>query len=208
MEPLEILANYLDRWGYWAEFFVVMLQNAGVPMPGETVLLAAGWAAGRGLLQLQYVIVFGFVGAALGDNLAYWVGAKGGRPLLLRFGKRFSITEARLATVEVAMLRHSNWVVFLGSFTSVFRVLAGPVAGMIRMPYHRYLLFDSLGVAIWVSGVSVLGYLFGDQWDTLVAVLGRFSTVTAILAVILVAGWLLFRLWRKQQMAAEDKSSV
>jgi membrane protein DedA with SNARE-associated domain len=160
---LTTLQTLLQDWGYWVVFGAMLLENAGVPLPGETVTLLAGYAAGSGQLQVLGVMGAAAGGAILGDNLGYWVGRRAGWGLLLRAGRLLGRTPEQMETLRERFLRHAGKSVLLGRFVAVLRVLAGPIAGAVHMPYRRFLLFNMLGAVLWASTMVGLAWL-GGRW--------------------------------------------
>jgi membrane protein DedA with SNARE-associated domain len=183
---LTTLESLLHDWGYWVVFGAMLLENAGVPLPGETVTLLAGYAAGSGQLQVLGVMGAAAGGAILGDNLGYWVGRRAGWGLLLRVGRLLGRTPEQMEALQERFLRHAGKSVLLGRFVAVLRVLAGPIAGAVRMPYRRFLLFNMLGAVLWASTMVGLAWL-GGRWipfDQMVKGVVEFGLGALVLLVI------------------------
>ncbi|MEY2644064.1 MAG: hypothetical protein RLZZ124_346 [Cyanobacteriota bacterium] len=163
-EPnLQELEALLGRWGYLVIFAAMLLENAGLPLPGETVTLLGGYAAGSGQLNLAGVMLAAAGGAVLGDNLGYWVGRRWGWGLLLRVGRLLRQPPEQLEVLRDRFLRHAGLSVFLGRFVAVLRVLAGPMAGAVAMPYRRFLLCNLAGAVLWAATMVSLAWLAG-RW--------------------------------------------
>lgn len=195
----ELLRGYFDQYGYWTVAVALLLENAGLPVPGETVLLFASFLAySERDLSLPWIIGVGIVAATLGDNLGYVLGLRGGRPLLQRYKHWFHISDRRVQRGERMFVRYGAAAIFFARFLFGLRIIAGPLAGVLRMPWRRFLLFNFLGASAWVSVIAVLGYLFGSQWQRLVYVLK--GAELAVLALLL-AGILLLRVWRRRRPA-------
>jgi membrane protein DedA with SNARE-associated domain len=192
---LPTLVNLFRAYGYPLVFFGVMLENAGIPLPGETIVLLAGFSAFQGHLALAWVIVLAALGASTGDSLGYWLGSRGGRPFLERFGRYLLITPARLAAAERYFQRHGPPTVFLARFIAGLRVLGAFLAGVSHMPYAAFLTYNLLGAATWATAMGLAGYYFGHGWRALTAVVKRLDLALFIVAA-LVVGWLLFRRWQ------------
>lgn len=164
LEPnLEALEALLGRWGYLVIFAAMLLENAGLPLPGETVTLLGGYAAGSGQLNLAFVMLAAAGGAVLGDNLGYWVGRRLGWGLLLRVGRLLRQRPDQLEALRARFLRHAGLSVFLGRFVAVLRVLAGPMAGAVAMPYRRFLICNLAGAVLWATTMVSLAWLAG-RW--------------------------------------------
>ncbi len=174
------LSHFFADYGYWVIFFGVMLENAGIPLPGETVLLFAGFLAFHGELDLLPAILTAIAGATLGDTGGYWIGRSGGRPFVDKYLRRFRLVARPFDHSEVLFLRYGQWAVFVGRFITGLRVFAGILAGLFRMPYRRFLLFNFTGATAWAVAVTTLGYVFGNQWRRILHFLMRFDQITLI----------------------------
>lgn len=191
----ELLADHFRDWGYWTVPAVLLLENAGIPVPGETVLLFASFLAyDEGELHLPYLILLGIAACTVGDNLGYLVGRRGGRPLLERYQHIFRIRDRTIRRGEHLFERHGHVAIFFARFIFGMRIIAGPLAGVLRMPWRQFVLFNFLGAVVWVTTISLIGYFFGSQWDTLVKVMGRVNLVIAIVVLaVLVFAWHRYR---------------
>jgi membrane protein DedA with SNARE-associated domain len=160
---LESLQQLLQTWGYGVIFAAMLLENAGLPLPGETITLLGGYAAGSGQLQVFGVLGAAAAGAMLGDNLGYWVGRRAGWPLILRVGRLLGQSPEQLERLRESFQRHAGKSVFLGRFVAVLRVVAGPLAGAVHMPYRRFLICNTAGALLWASTMVGLAWL-GGRW--------------------------------------------
>jgi membrane protein DedA with SNARE-associated domain len=184
---LDFFRGALVHYGYWAVMATLLLENAGVPVPGETVLLLASFLAySEHELQLFWIIVAGTVAATVGDNLGYALGHYGGRPLLERYRNIFRISEEAVARGEELFVRHGSVAILFARFVFGIRVIAGPVAGVLRMPWNKFAVFNALGAMLWVTVISVVGYSFGSQWRLLMHFMKRFDLVLGIAFVLIV----------------------
>lgn len=191
----ELLRGALVHYGYWAVAALLLLESAGLPLPGETILLLASFLAySEHELQLAWVIVVGTVATTLGGELGFALGRHGGRPLIERYRTVFSIRAESLARGERLFDRYGPVTVFLARFMFGMRVLASLLAGALHMPWRKFVLYNFLGATLWVSAICGAGYLFGGHWGRLVQDLKRFDLVVAI--VVVVAGGLLW--WRNR----------
>lgn len=194
---LEALQDLAHEYGYWAVFFGILLENAGIPIPGETITLVGGFLAGSGELKFWPVWATALSGAVVGDNLGYWVGVYGGWPLLLRLGKIFRIQEAQMLTVKQQFSDNAARAVILGRFVALLRIFAGPLAGIAQMPYFKFLLCNFLGAAMWASVMVSLAYFVGQviPLPTLVSWVAQFT----VAALVLVALWIGITVWWEQR---------
>ncbi len=189
MEILQTIVALFFQYGYFVVLAGVMLENAGIPLPGETVLLAAGFFASEGHFSLLAVMALGAVGAMLGDNIGYFVGKRAGRPLLDRYGRYLFVSPPRIASLEAFFAHHGPNAVLIGRFVSGFRVFIALFAGVSRMRWRVFLVYNAAGAVLWASAITSLGYFFGQSW----ALLDRWMGRVAMIAIGTVAvGLLLF----------------
>jgi membrane protein DedA with SNARE-associated domain len=181
------------HYGYWAVAALLLLEGAGLPLPGETILLLASFLAySQHELQLPWVIVVGTVASALGGEIGFALGQRGGRPLIERYRHVFSIRSETVERGDRLFERYGAAAVFLGRFLFGMRVLASLLAGALHMPWRKFVLFNFLGAAVWVSAICGAGYLFGGHWGRLAHDLRRVDLLVGI--VVVVAGlWLWWR---------------
>lgn len=200
----DFLRDAVVHYGYWAVGAALLLENTGIPVPGETILLLASFLAySQDELQLSWIIAIGIVAATIGDNLGFVAGYYGGRPLLERYQNIFRIKSATLLRGEKLFARYGAATVFFARFVFGMRILAGPMAGVLRMPWKKFLIFNFLGAALWVSVISCAGFLFGRHWDRLEDAIKRLDLAVAIGAIMAIVG-----LWwwnRRKRKAAPSE---
>jgi len=190
---LDLLRGLLVHYGYWAVAATLLLENAGVPVPGETILLLASFLAfSQHELQLSWIVVAGTAAATLGDNLGYALGRRGGRPLLERYRHVFHISAAAVARGETLFERYGSGTILFARFVFGMRVFAGPLAGVLRMPWKRFVVFNALGAALWVTAIALVGYSVGSRWNVLMHFIKRFDLALEA-AFVLVAVFLWWR---------------
>ncbi len=197
----ELLRSAVVHYGYWAVAGILLLENAGVPAPGETVLLVASFLAySEHDLKLGWIIVVATIAATVGDNLGFALGYYGGRPLLERYQSLFRIHPKNLSRAENLFARFGAVTVFFARFVFGMRIITGPMAGVLRMPWRRFLVFNFLGAALWVTVISCAGYLFGQHWQRLVEGIKRFDYLVVFL-VLLGAAWYW---WKSRQDSGRE----
>jgi membrane protein DedA with SNARE-associated domain len=166
----DAFADWYATYGYPVLFLGVLLENAGVPVPGETAVLVAAFLAspaGGGRFALGWVIAITSAAAVLGDNLGYWLGRSLARPRLSG-GRRFLfLTPERFRKVEGYFARYGAWTVFAARFIAGLRVVAAPCAGTAGMHWPSFFLANAAGALAWATAVSLLGYYFGRNWGLL-----------------------------------------
>ena len=193
---LESLRLLLVHYGYWAVAGALLFENAGMPLPGETILLLASFLAySERTLQLGWIIVVATLAATIGDNLGYALGLYCGRPLLERYRRSFIIGEARVAQGERLFQSYGAATILFARFVFALRVIAGPVAGTLRMPWKKFAAFNLAGAALWVTVISLAGYCFGRQWGRLIILLRRLNLTAAALFILIA----LFLYWRSRR---------
>lgn len=200
---LQTLSGFSPIHGYLILFVGVMLENAGVPLPGETTLLAAGYlssAAGGGHLNLGFVILSAFAGAVVGDNLGYWAGRLFARKRLERGQRFFFLTPERLVKAEEYFAKYGVLTVFFGRFIALLRIVAGPAAGAAGMPWIWFLAANVAGAAIWASSVAVLGHAAGPAWQQIHHWLGRSAWILAGVLLLAFAAWHLLPYIKRKQV--------
>lgn len=196
------LRAFIADYGYWAVALVLLCENAGIPVPGETTLLLASFLAySEHQLQLRWIIVVATCAATLGDNLGYAIGYYGGRPLLDRYQSFFRISSTAVQRGEKMFARYGAAAIFFARFIFGMRVFAGPLAGVLRMRWRAFALFNFLGAVVWVTVIASAGYLFGQHWRTLLRAMQRFNIAVLIVALAVI----LFLWWRyRRQPPSED----
>jgi len=183
------LVDLFARYGYTVVFLGVFLENTGLPVPGETALLAGAALAKFGRLSLVWVIVIAICGAILGDNLGFLIGRRGGRRLAVRHGPKIGLTAKRLAQFDAFFLRHGAKTVFLGRFITGLRVFGAMLAGASGLRWGRFLFYNATGAVVWSTAVGVAGYSLAYSWETLERWIGRSGLIAlAVVVVVLVVG--------------------
>jgi membrane protein DedA with SNARE-associated domain len=190
------LTDLFARYGYAVVFTGVFLENAGAPVPGETMLLAGAALARLGSLRLTWVIAVAIVGATLGDNLGFLIGRRGGRILVERYGRFLGLSGDRLSHFDRFFDRHGAKTVFVARFITGLRVLGALLAGASRLSWSRFLVFNALGAVVWATVFGVLGYALGYSWHTLEQWIGRSGMILLGLAGVVVTLAILRVRWR------------
>jgi membrane protein DedA with SNARE-associated domain len=185
---LDLVRNAVVHYGYWAVGAALLIENAGIPVPGETILLLASFLSySEHDLRLSWIIVVATLASTLGDNLGFALGYYGGRPLLARYQVFFRIQDATVERGEGLFARYGAGTIFFARFVFGMRIIAGPMAGVLRMPWRKFMVFNFLGAGLWVTVISSAGYLFGRHWDRLERNVERFDVVIVIAVLLVVA---------------------
>jgi membrane protein DedA with SNARE-associated domain len=183
-DALALVLPWLDRYGYAAVMGALLLESFGLPLPGETMLIAGAALAAEGELHLAPLLICAWLAAVLGDNIGFAIGHFGGRALVVRYGARIGITERRLASVEGFFRRFGGQVVLVARFFAVVRQLNGIVAGTAGMGWWRFLAYNAAGAALWVSAWGFGVYYFGQSLAHVVARLHGLGYVIGLIALI------------------------
>jgi membrane protein DedA with SNARE-associated domain len=191
------LSDWLSTWGYLGVFICVFIGNLGVPVPEETVLLVAGFLAGRGDLSLQTLYLVAIGSAVTGDCCGFLFGRTGGQRLFERLAQRFSFVRARYDRLQEFFKTHGAKAVFMARFVAGARFMAGPMAGAAGMSFLRFLGWNVSGALIWCSLIITVGYLVGDELEWVAQVVHAASYWVALgIFLVLAAIWFL---WRERQ---------
>jgi len=191
------LTHLLDVWGYPFVALFIGIESSGIPFPGETMLVTAAVYAGSGHLSIGWVIFFGAVGAVVGDNAGYLAGRYGGRRLVDRYGKYVWIKPHHIDYAEGFFKKHGDKTVFFGRHLAVLRAWAAFLAGMNRMPWPKFLLYNLLGGITWVALYGMLGYLLGHNLSLLHKVLSALGALGIVISVVIIVG--LAIIWRRRR---------
>jgi len=187
---LDLVAR-LGHWSYLIIFLAAALESAaflGLLIPGESIMLASGFFAHQGLLELDAVIVVGIIGAILGDNIGYQLGSHLGREWLLRHGTRFGLKPKRLDKAEAFFARHGAKAVFFGRFVGFARALVPFLAGASRMRYRQFIVYNAIGAVLWTLACVLLGYFLGASWRVAEQWISRTGLVIGVLLAAAAVG--------------------
>jgi membrane protein DedA with SNARE-associated domain len=181
---MQIILSLIATYGYIVVFLIVLAESAGVPLPGETSLLVGGALAATGSLWLPGVILAAALGAILGDTAGYWIGRTYGLTLIRRHGRLFRFDEKKLAQAEAFFARHGEKTIFFGRFVPVGRIFSAVLAGVSRMRYPRFLLWNAAGGIVWALLVGSLGYIFGRQLPLIESIVRQFGVVLLVVVIL------------------------
>lgn len=185
------ITQIITDYGPWAIFAIILIEDFGIPLPGETALISAALLASQGKLPIELLLPAAWAGAVIGDNIGYAIGRFGGRALVLRHGARVGITDARLDRIEAFFARYGGAIVVVARFFVGLRQLNGIVAGIGRMPAAKFMIYNAIGATLWVAvwgfGVYWFGRRFHDVLDQLgpigLYVLGALGVLALIGAI-------------------------
>jgi membrane protein DedA with SNARE-associated domain len=198
---LNALSGTLEHYGLWAIGLLITLEDFGVPVPGETILIAGAIFAGAGKINVVALGVVAFVAAVTGDNIGFAIGHFGGRALALRFGKYVFLTEERLDKAENFFDRRGSIVITFARFVEGLRQANGIIAGITGMHWLRFVIFNAIGAALWVGTWVTVGYFAGNNITTVYHYITLYSYYVLAALVVLIVGYIVWRRRRRRRTA-------
>ncbi len=201
---LENIQEVAHQYGYWAVFLGILLENLGIPLPGETVTIVGGFLAGSNELNYWLVLGNAIAGAVIGGICGYWIGRIGGWSFLQRVGSIFRISEQRLLKIKDTFSEKAGKAVFFGRFLALMRVFASPLAGIVEMPFGKFFLYNLAGAITWASAMVTLAFFAGKivPLEQLVTWAGEF----AIAALLILVAVIVIPLWLEARQTKELES--
>lgn len=195
--------------GYPGLFLLITLESTMVPVPSLLVMPFAGFLASQGAFSLPGILAINTAGALTGSLLSYWLGAAGGKPLLLKYGKLVLVRPKDLERTERYFAEHGGKTIFIGRFLPVVRHLISIPAGIARMPLPAFAALTALGASLWGGGLMVLGYELGSRWEAIAAKAKRVDLVIAAIVVAVIVGVAIrFVLRRRRERAAATVPAI
>jgi membrane protein DedA with SNARE-associated domain len=198
------VTHFIEHHQSWALvllFLLVGIESTGVPVPGETALIASGVLASQSKLSIVAVIAVAASGAIVGDNAGYWLGREGGRKLLERWPLVQRHAQRVLPRAERLFAKHGGKTVFFGRFIAVLRITAAWMAGISHMPWWRFLLFNAAGGILWATLVGLVAYYSGDAAASAIQTYGLYAAGAIVVAII---GIVLGLRWWERRMVADE----
>ncbi len=183
-------------------FLLIAIESAGIPLPGETALVASGVLASQGKLNIVAVVVVAAVAAIVGDNAGYWIGRLGGRRLLARWRLVHRHAQRVLPRAERLFARHGGKTVFFGRFIAVLRITAAWMAGISHMPWWRFLAFNTAGGILWATLVGLVAYYLGHAAADAIQTYGLYAAGAIALGVVFVLVGV--RWWERRMLVDEE----
>ena len=192
--------------GYAGLFLLIVLESTMVPIPSLLVMPFAGYLASQGHFSLPIILVINSTAAVTGSSLSYWLGAAGGKPLLLRYGKYIFVRAKDIEKTEAYFAKHGGKTIFIGRFLPVVRHLISVPAGIARMPLPQFLTLTFLGATIWGGGLMVLGYQLGSNWEAIAQKAKRVDLIVAALIVLAILAVVIRFVLRRRREQTEQKN--
>lgn len=203
---LGIITQVYGAIGWPGVVFLMAIESAAIPFPSELIMPLAGWlliqAKGGSVWMVPLAGFYGGLGNLLGSLVAYWVSLKGGRPLLFRYGKYVLMSKDEVDKAEAWFNKYGEWAVFVGRLLPVVRTFISIPAGLARMNLWRFSVYTFAGSFIWSLGLAYGGFLLGENWEDLRAVMRPFD-IPILLIIAAAGGWFLMR--RIKSIRAQDR---
>ncbi|BBD62659.1 hypothetical protein NIES2109_55050 [Nostoc sp. HK-01] len=186
---LENIQEFAHQYGYWAIFLGILLENLGIPLPGETITLVGGFLAGSDELSYWLVLGDAVAGAVLGSACGYWVGKLGGWPFLLQIGKIFRISDEKLLNIKDQFSQNAAKAIFFGRFFALLRIFAAPLAGIAEIPFLKFFLYNLAGATTWAAVMVTLAFFAGRviSLEQLVTWVSQFAIAALLILVAVIA---------------------
>ena len=191
----------IHDYGTAAVSLGILLEDFGLPTPGETLLISAAIAAAEGTLDIRWLLFFAWVGAVVGDNIGWLIGTYGGHRLMVRYGGRIGVTQTKLQHVEAVFARWGDYVILFARFFPILRQFNGIVAGTLEMHWARFSWLNAIGAALWVAWWGLLAYWLGRSVLEFIRAAGRIENLLFLLAgaiLILVALRIFWRRYKRR----------
>jgi membrane protein DedA with SNARE-associated domain len=200
---LGTITHLVTSFGYLIVAVFILIECAGFPLPGETVLLVAAGFAGAGKLSVVWVIIIAATAATVGGAGGYWAGRFLGQGFIDRFGRFIGLNEKRMEYLQSFFVKHGAPTVFFGRFVGVLRTYAAMFAGISKMPYGVFLIFNALGAILWASAFGIIGYLFGQNVDEIES-LARVFGWGALFGVVMISAIWYIRRWALSPVSLDN----
>jgi membrane protein DedA with SNARE-associated domain len=190
---LETIQELANQYGYLAVFVGILLENLGIPLPGETITIVGGFLAGSGELNYWFVLGTAAMGAFIGGIGGYFVGSYGGWKAILAVAKIFRIQELQLEEIKTKFSDNAVRAVFFGRFIPLIRIFSSPMAGVVEMPFGNFLAVNLAGAVTWASVMTTLAFFVGRivSLEQLLEWVSKF----AILALFIAIGFIVVPIW-------------
>jgi len=201
-----ILHDLIMNYGPWAVMFVVMAESSGLPLPGESMVVSAAiYAGATGHVSIYWIVAGAAAGAIIGDNIGYWAGRELGLPLLVKYGPRIHLTEARLKLGQYMFIRFGGSIVFFGRFIALLRAFAALLAGANHFNWEKFVIFNAAGGIVWASIFGFGAYWLGQSFEK---IKGPFAVVAVAAAIIGAVGGFLFLRHHSERLLQEAEAAL
>jgi membrane protein DedA with SNARE-associated domain len=196
---LETIQELARQYGYLAVFVGILLENLGIPLPGETITIVGGFLAGSGELNYWLVLACAATGAFIGGICGYFIGKYGGWKFMLAFAKVFRVQEVQLEEIKTKFSDNAVKAVFFGRFIALIRIFTSPMAGVVEMPFGKFLAVNLVGAVAWASVMTTLAFFVGKvvSLEQLIGWVSKFAALALVIAI----AWIVVPLWLESRSA-------
>lgn len=182
----QFIVPYLLLYKYWAIFGITLLAALAFPVPPGMLLMASAAFAAEGYMSFGLVVLIGTLGNIAGDNIGYWLARRYGRSVLMRIGFRKILDSEKYARIEARLRRRPGWLIFISRFEVFSNLAVNIMCGLGRVPYRKYLVYESIGEFLQVLIYCSIGYAVGDNWQSISAIISRFMLVILFIGLLLI----------------------
>jgi membrane protein DedA with SNARE-associated domain len=198
-----LIIHIISTLGYAGVGFLMALQTVAIPIPSEIILPFSGFLASQGKFNIFIIAIVGALGSCIGSSIAYYIGFKGGRPLVEKFGKYILISRHDLDLTEKFFFRFETPAIFFGQLLPVIRSFIAFAAGIAKAEYKKFVIYTFVGSFIWSLGLAYVGEKLGENWGSLKDRFHNFDNAIVILIVLGIIWWV----WRHLKLRAKDKAN-
>ena len=200
------LHDLIVNFGPWAVFFIVMLESAGIPLPGETIVVSAALYAGAsGRVSIYWIVFAAAAGAIIGDNIGYWVGRRLGLPLLVKYGPRVNLTEQRLKLGQYLFQKFGGAIVFFGRFAALLRTFAALLAGANHYHWEKFLAYNAAGGIVWAGIFGFGAFFLGKSFEAIKGPIGYVGLAAAVIGAV---GMIWFLKHHEERLMVEAEKAL
>lgn len=199
--------NTIGVMGYPGVFLLMLVESCGIPMPSEVIMPFSGFLVARGEMAFWLVVIAGTLGNLIGSLLAYWIGYRGGRPLIEKYGKYILISKHDLDLADKWFNRYGDWTVFFGRLLPVIRTYISFPAGISKMDLKKFSIYTTLGALPWTAVFAWLGIKMGNNWELIREKLHNFDLAIGILVLVFFVFFILRHL-KHTKTASKSKTAM
>lgn len=201
---IDFLVTIIEKLGYFGVFFGMLLESTPIPIPSEVIMIPAGIAAAKGVVDIYLVTILGIFGNVCGAVICYFISLYFGRSFIKRFGKYFFLKFEVVDKMELFFKKHGSLSVFIGRLLPGFRHFISIPAGLAKMDFKLFLFYTTIGSTIWTSILSFLGYFVGDNQELIEDHLGEIAAVTFALILVTLLLYILYKRLQNKSTKAQN----
>lgn len=183
---INILINVLDKLGYLGTFLGMLFESACIPIPSEIILPFGGYLSFKGHLNLILMIISGTLGGTVGSIIAYLIGARGGRPLVEKYANKLHLSKEKIEKSDAMFNKYGDKIIFFSRLLPIIRTFISLPAGIAKMNFSKFVVYTVVGSAIWSAFLGYLGYIMGENWETIHSYYHYADIAVAIFIVVFI----------------------